>query len=202
MKRRSFAESLSVATLSLACMAPSIARADASSRPAPVAAPAPGAGGATWGSGRVGSPVVVAGAAGDVPLSRARELLMSARSLDEAAAIEEVAAKELSARLTSLRTAAHDARERADRASPEERDLLSARADDLATDVIITEAEVSFNRRAAVENRRVARELRARAVKLAREASASAVPIAGTSCDPPFSITADGRKVYRVECLK
>ena len=93
------------------------------------------------------------------------------------------------------------ARERADKASPDERELLGARADDLETDVIVSEAEITFKRRTAADNRRVARELRLRAVKLVREAPAFE-DAAATSCDPPFRFTADGRKIYRVECLK
>ena len=52
---------------------------------------------------------------------------------------------------------------------------------------------------AAADNRRVARELRARAVKLVRETPAERGE--ATSCDPPFRFTPDGRKIYRLECL-
>ena len=65
----------------------------------------------------------------------------------------------------------------------------------------MSEAEVTFKRKTAADNRRVARELRVRAVKLVRDAPAA--EDANTSaCDPPFHYTADGRKVYRLECLR
>ena len=47
----------------------------------------------------------------------------------------------------------------------------------------------------------IARELRVRAVKLVREAPATEEPTA-LACDPPFRYTPDGRKIYRIECLK
>jgi hypothetical protein len=128
-------------------------------------------------------------------------MLTRARFLDEAAAIDEKAATELANRLSSLRVAAKTARDKAERATPDERELLGARAEDLETDLVVSEAEVTFKRRTAVENRRVARELRARAVKLVREAPTFEDPTAN-ACDPPFRFTADGRKSYRVECLK
>jgi hypothetical protein len=128
-------------------------------------------------------------------------MLTRARFLDDAAAVDDKAASELAGRLTSLRAAAKVARERAERAAPDERELLGARADDLETDLVVSEAEITFKRRTAVENRRVARELRVRAVKLVREAPAFEDPTAN-ACEPPFHFTADGRKVYRMECLK
>jgi hypothetical protein len=147
----------------------------------------------------------------DAPVTRAREMLMRARFLDEAAAIDEAAAAVLVVRLASMRTSAKIAREKAEKATPEEREALGARADDLETDVVVSEAEVGFKRRTAAENRRVARDLRLRAVKLVREApaldkatadKATAEEAAAQSCDPPFRYAADGRKLYRVECLK
>jgi hypothetical protein len=137
----------------------------------------------------------------DSPVGRAREMLTRARFLDEAATVDEKAATDLASRLGTLRASAKTARERADKATPEERELLGARADDLETDVIVSEAEIAWKRRTAADNRRVARELRVRAVKLVREAPAYEDPTA-SACDPPFRFTADGRKIYRVECLK
>jgi len=154
----------------------------------------------TWG-GRGSSLVDATSVTRDSPVTRAREMLTRARFLDEAATVDERASVELAGRLGSLRASAKVARERADKASPDERELLGARADDLETDVIVSEAEITFKRRTAAENRRVARELRLRAVKLVREAPAFEDP-AASSCDPPFRFTADGRKIYRVECLK
>lgn len=154
----------------------------------------------TWGGH--GSAVVDATSVSrDSPVTRAREMLTRARFLDEAATVDEKAAIDLANRLGTLRASAKVARERADKASPEERELLGARADDLETDLIVSEAEVTFKRRTAAENRRVARELRLRAVKLVREAPVFEDPTANV-CDPPFRFTADGRKTYRVECLK
>jgi hypothetical protein len=155
---------------------------------------------ATWG-GRGGSLVDATSVSRDAPVTRAREMLTRARFLDEAATVDEKAAVDLAARLGTLRTSAKAARDRADKAPPDERELLGARADDLETDIIVSEAEITFKRRTAAENRRVARELRLRAVKLVRDAPAYEDPTA-SACDPPFRITADGRKIYRVECLK
>jgi hypothetical protein len=154
----------------------------------------------TWG-GRGSALVDATSVTRDSPVTRAREMLTRARFLDEASTVDEKAAVDLASRLGSLRASAKTARERAEKASPDERELLGARADDLETDVIVSEAEISFKRRTAADNRRVARELRLRAVKLVREAPAAEDPMA-TSCEPPFRFTADGRKIYRVECLK
>ncbi len=154
----------------------------------------------TWG-GRTSSLVDATSVTRDAPVTRARDMLTRARFLDEAAAVDEKAALDLANHLGALRASAKVARERADKATPEERELLGARADDLETDVIVSEAEITFKRRTASENRRVARELRLRAVKLVREAPAFEDPTAN-SCDPPFRFTNDGRKIYRVECLK
>jgi hypothetical protein len=136
-------------------------------------------------------------------VSRARELLDRARFLDEAALAAEKTATDLTTRLPNLRIAAKAARDRASRAkaADPERDNLLARAEDLEVDVAVSEAEVSVKRRVAVDNRRVARELRARAVRLVRE-GADDEPAPVSSCDPPFRYTQDGRKIYRVECLK
>ena len=155
---------------------------------------------ATWG-GHASSLVDATSVTRDAPVTRARDMLMRARFLDEAATVDEKAALDLANHLGALRASAKVARDRADKATPEDRELLAARADDLETDVIVSEAEITFKRRTATENRRVARELRLRAVKLVREAPAFEDPTAN-ACDPPFRFTNDGRKIYRVECLK
>ncbi len=154
----------------------------------------------TWG-GRGSALVDGTSVSRDSPVTRAREMLTRARFLDEAATVDEKAATDLASRLGALRVSAKLARERAGKATAEERELLGARADDLETDVIVSEAEITFKRRTAADNRRVARELRLRAVKLVREAPAYEDATANV-CDPPFRFTADGRKIYRVECLK
>src|SRR5690349_5666786 len=77
----------------------------------------------------------------DSPVARARELLASAKLLDETAATDEKAAAEIALRLPVLRASAKAARDRADRASGEEREVLVARAEDLEADLAVTEAE-------------------------------------------------------------
>jgi hypothetical protein len=136
----------------------------------------------------------------DAPVTHARQLVTLARSLDDAANVDEKAATELTAKLPSMRAAAKTARERADRASVEDKEALGARADDLETDVVVSEAEITFKRTTAADNRRVARGLRRRAVKLVRETPPTEEPTA--TCEPPFRYTPDGRKIYRIECLK
>lgn len=155
----------------------------------------------TWGGGHGSALDDATSASRDAPVGRAREMLTRARFLDEAAAVDEKSAAELASRIGALRASAKTARERAEKASPEDRELLGSRAEDLETDVIVSEAEIAWKRRTAADNRRVARELRVRAVKLVREAPAYEDPTAN-ACDPPFRFTADGRKIYRVECLK
>lgn len=149
----------------------------------------------------------------DAPVTRARELLGRARFLDDAATTDEKAAAELQARISALRTAAKAARDKADHAGADDKEVLVARAEDLETDLAVSEAEITFKRRAAADNRRVARELRQRAVRLVRDtpgssgyatesmADAERTPTRMVSCDPPFRFTADGRKLYRLECL-
>jgi hypothetical protein len=85
--------------------------------------------------------------------------------------------------------------------------MLVAIAEDLEADVTVSEAETTAKRREAVDNRRLARELRARAVRLARDPAPTAVAGAEpdddtTHCDPPYRFTPDGRKTYLFECLK
>jgi hypothetical protein len=158
---------------------------------------------ATWGT-RNAAPPDATSVSRDSPVTRARELLRRARFLDDAAAVDEKAATELAARLPALRASAKAARERAERSTAEERELLGARAEDLDADVVISEAEVTFKKKTAVDNRRVAHELRLRAMRMAREAVDAPATEETTAfgCDPPFRFTADGRKIYRVECLK
>lgn len=206
MKRASLGKAVSLVTLVAGAVAgtPGLAHADDPYGLAPGTPAAPPATIiTTWGTSRGQSSLVDAtSVTRDAPVTRARELLTRARFLDEAANLDERAATDLVAKLTTLRAAAKTARERADKASPEERELLGARVEDLEADIVISEAEVTFKRRTAADNRRVARELRLRAVKLAREAPAWEQSTAAASCDPPFRFTADGRKIYRVECLK
>lgn len=203
--KRALAGRLSLLALVVASVVPSTAFADdpyglGAGKAPPLTSNAP----TTWGGGRGSPPVDATSVSRDAPVTRARDMLTRARYLDDAAAIDEKAATELLGRLTSMRTAAKTARERAERAPAEERELMGARADDLETDIIISEAEVTFKRKTASENRQVARELRLRAVKVVREEPAQTQIYDPTAsvCDPPFRYTADGRKIYRVECLK
>jgi hypothetical protein len=199
MKPALFGKGLSLVALVVASSSSGAARADNLYEPYGLA---PGAGSAiaTWGS-RTAPPADATSVARDAPATRARDMLSRARFLDDAASVDEKAATELAARIPSLRTAAKAARDRAERGTPEERELLGARAEDLETDVVISEAEITFKRSTAAENRRTAHELRLRAMRLVREPTRTDEPVA-SACDPPFRYTADGRKVYRVECLK
>jgi hypothetical protein len=135
------------------------------------------------------------------PVTRARDLLARAKLLDEAATADEKAATELTARLPALRASAKTARDRADRAPGDDREVLVSRAEDLEADLTVSEAEAAVKRRVAADNRRVARELRTRAVRLVRE-TPSEPASTDTTCDPPYRYTVDGRKIYRIECLK
>jgi hypothetical protein len=138
--------------------------------------------------------------ADESPVSRARDLIARAKLLDEAATNDEKSAIEIAARLPALRTSAKAARDRADHASGNDRESLVSRAEDLEADLAVSEAETTARRHSAVDNRRAARDLRARAVKLVREAPVEVA--SSSSCDPPYRFTADGRKIYRIECLK
>jgi len=137
----------------------------------------------------------------DSPVARARELLARAKLLDEVASMGEKSATELGVRLPALRATAKAARDRADHAAGNDREVLVARAEDLEADVAVSEAEVAAKRAYAAENRKLARDLRAQAVKVVREAPVDAVA-ARSDCDPPYRFTADGRKLYRIDCLK
>jgi hypothetical protein len=202
MKRPLFAKGLSVAALVVACAWPNAARADDPYGLGPGAGHSSGTPLATWGNSHGNGPVADATSVSRAsPVTRARDMLTRARFLDEAAAVDEKAATELAGKLAAMRIAAKSARVAADRASPDERELLGARADDLETDLVVSEAEVTFKRKTAADNRRVARELRLRAVKLVRDPP-PAEEVNASICDPPFHYTADGRKVYRLECLR
>lgn len=192
-----------VGAVSALVMMPNAALADDTQ-----AAPVP----STWG-GVHSTDVGATSTSLDAPVTRARELLGRARFLDDAATADEKAATELQARIGPLRTSAKAARDKADHAGSDDKEVLVARAEDLETDLAVSEAEITFKRRAAADNRRVARELRQRAVRLVRDtpgspgyptesvADAERTPIRMVSCDPPFRFTADGRKLYRLECL-
>jgi hypothetical protein len=102
------------------------------------------------------------------PVALARELLVRARRLDESAAVDDKVAATLAAELPAKRTAAKLAREAADKATGDQKPAADARAEDIETDVIVTEAEITARRNAALEDRRMAKDLRARAVRLAQ----------------------------------
>ncbi|MBX3229939.1 MAG: hypothetical protein KIT84_26105 [Labilithrix sp.] len=158
---------------------------------------------ATWGTGATTATTnAAASPALDSPVARARDLLARARLLDEAASNDDKAAIELTARLPTLRASAKAARERADRATGDDRETLVAHAEELEADVIVSEAEVISRKRTAVDNRQTAAALRARAVHIVREPPPDATSQNGASCDPPFRFTADGRKIYRIECFR
>lgn len=102
------------------------------------------------------------------PVALARELLVRARRLDESATVDEKVAAGLAAELPGKRTAAKLAREAAAKATGEQRPAAEAKAEDLETDVIVSEAEITARRNAATEDRRMAKDLRVRAVRLAQ----------------------------------
>lgn len=136
-------------------------------------------------------------------VGRARDLLARARVLDETAASDERLVADLTKALPALRVAAKAARERAARAESAGRpdaDVLVARAEELEAEVAVGDVEVVVRRHAADSTRRLARELRALAVRVVKEPSPGAAE-ATPPCDPPYRYTADGRKLYRVECF-
>jgi hypothetical protein len=134
------------------------------------------------------------------PVSKARDLMARAKFLDEAATSDERAAVEVAAKVGPLRAAAKSARDKAEKATAADKVALEAKAEQLETDVTVTDAEATEKKNSAADNRRVARELRARAVKMVKETPAEREQ--ASSCDPPFRYTPDGRKIYRLECLK
>lgn len=86
-----------------------------------------------------------------------------AKFLDDAATGDERAAVELAAKMAPLRAAAKTAREKTDKSTSADKVALEAKVEELDTDVTVTEAEATEKRRSADDNRRVARDLRARA---------------------------------------
>ena len=102
------------------------------------------------------------------PVALARELLVRARRLDESATVDEKVAATLAAELPGKRSAAKLARDAAEKAGTDQKAAADARAEDLETDVIVSEAEITARRNAASEDRRMAKDLRARAVRLAQ----------------------------------
>lgn len=102
------------------------------------------------------------------PVARARELLLRARRLDDSATVDEKVAATLAAELGAKRAAAKAARDAVSKASAEQKAAAEAKAEDLETDVIVSEAEIVARRNAASEDRRMAKDLRARAVRLAQ----------------------------------
>jgi hypothetical protein len=143
--------------------------------------------------------------ADDSPTGRARDLLNRARALDDAATSDERYAVDVAARLPALRIAAKVARDRADRATGDDKEALVAKAEDLETDVVISEAETVSKKKIAADHRRAAKDLRARALRLVKDGNAATSTSAADhdlACDPPYRFTSDGRKIYRIECLK
>ncbi len=193
--RRSF---VIAAVLGASALAVRPSLADGPCTPGPAAAPQ------TWGASTASTSLSTTSrstTSDESPVAHARDLLARARLLDEAATSDEKTANELATRIPALRASAKAARDRADRAAGDDREALVSRAEDLEADLAVSEAEASAKRRSAVENRRVARELRARAVRTVREAPIDP-PAPTASCDPPYRFTADGRRIYRIECLK
>ena len=140
--------------------------------------------------------------ADEAVVGRARDLLARARVLDETAANDERFVVDLGKALPALRVAAKAVRERAGRAEAAARpeaEALTARAEELEAELAVDEVEVAVRRHAAESTRRLARELRALAVRVIKEPPSTAD--AAATCDPPYRYTADGRKLYRVECF-
>lgn len=135
-------------------------------------------------------------------VGRARDLLTRARVLEETASSDERLVTDLTKALPALRLAAKAARERATRAESAGRpdaEVLVIRAEELEAELAVGEVEVVVRRHAAESTRRLARELRALAVRSVKDPTPSAEPT--LPCDPPYRYTADGRKLYRVECF-
>ena len=155
----------------------------------------------TWGASNTNTtaaPVL------DSPVARARDLLARAKILDEQATNDEKSSADLAVRLPQLKASAKAAREKAEKATGDERDAAVARAEELEADVTVSEAEIIAKKRSAADNRQTASMLRARALHVVREGAAEApvVQQANAACDPPFRFTADGRKIYRIECFR
>jgi len=95
----------------------------------------------------------------------------------------------------ALRAGGKVAREKADKATTADKVALDAKAEEIETDVTVTEAEATEKRKSAADNRRVARDLRARAVKMVKEPPPERADEAAT-CDPPVPFPPDERKTY------
>lgn len=141
----------------------------------------------------------------------AREMVDRAKFLEEAAAVDEKAAWEIAKRIDDLRQRLRVAKDRvlAAKDTDRDKDALVAKAEEIDADLVVSEAEVITKRRAVIENRRVARDLRAAAVKMVKEAPIDALrdsrggePASlAWACNPPFSYDLSGRKIYRLQCL-
>lgn len=153
---------------------------------------------ATWGVTPASSP---APPVLDSPVARARDLLARAKILDEQATSDERSSAELALRLPQLKASAKAAREKAEKSSADERDAAVAHAEELEADVVVSEAEIIAKKRTAADNRQTASMLRSRALQVVREGTTESPQTSG-ACDPPFRFTADGRKIYRVECFR
>src|SRR5262245_11264422 len=129
------------------------------------------------------------------PISRAHDLLTRAKLLDETTTSDEKSAAEITLRLPTLRTTAKIAHDRADKANGDDREALVSRAEDLEADLAVSKTETIAKKKSTADNRRAAHELRARAVRLVREAPTDPQGL-GSPCDPPYRFTSDGRKIY------
>lgn len=158
----------------------------------------------TWGGTPASNSAAGSGVILDSPVARARDLLARAKILDEQATSDEKSSIELGIRLPQMKANAKAAREKAEKASGEERDAAVARAEELEADVTVSEAEIIAKKRTAADNRQTASMLRARALHVVREGAAEGpvVQQANAACDPPFRFTPDGRKIYRIECFR
>lgn len=169
-----------LASLMVFSIVPSLAHADEASGVGPTEG--------TAGAGSVYDPLGVSSSlrSPDLMVRRAREMLVRAKYLDETATSDERLAADLVLRLPTLRKAASVARDKAEHALASEREALSQHAEELEADLAVSEAEVTVKKRLAADNRRMARELRIRAVGLVREATVAVQPRA------PIAVRADG----------
>ncbi|AKU98577.1 hypothetical protein AKJ09_05241 [Labilithrix luteola] len=169
------------ASLMVCSIVPSLARADEASGSVPEAE-------ASTGAGSVYDPLGMSSSlrSPDLMVRRAREMLVRAKFLDETATSDERLAADLLLRMPTLRKSASSAREKADHATASDLEALAQRADELEADLAVSEAEVTVKKRLAADNRRMARELRVRAVGLVREATAA------VQVRSPVAVRADG----------
>lgn len=169
-----------LASLIVSSIVPSLAHADDASGIAPTES--------ITGAGSVYDPLGMSSSlrSPDLMVRRAREMLVRAKFLDETATSDERLAADLMLRLPTLRKAASVARDKAEHATASDQDALIQHADELEADLAVSEAEVTVKKRLAADNRRMARELRIRAVGLVREATVAVQPRA------PVAVRADG----------